>query len=238
VNAAELAAPVRFGTLTLDAFVDRLASAAPTPGGGSASDVVAALGAGLVSMVAALSEGHPASAVHAGTLAEAGGAGRDLAARFLALATSDALAFASFGAAMKLPRATDEERAVRGTAIRAAARAAADVPLACLTACLELVWAVESLAGRSNPALASDLVVASRFAEAAAEGAAANVRVNLPLVRDAAWEATTAKRVDTLLAGIELVGRSARYVIETGVARRADDASAASAALDRRAVAS
>jgi len=239
VNAGDRASPVRFGSLALDAFVDRLASAAPTPGGGSASAVVGALGASLVAMVAALSDGHAASAAHAATWANAGAAGRDLAARFLALADEDAAAFARFGSAMQLPRASDEERRVRGAAIRAAARAAADVPFACLAACLELVWAVESLAGRSSPNLGSDLLVASRFAEAAAQGAAASVRVNLPLVGAAAWEATTSKRMETLLAGIGLVGGSIRYVIESGVTRRpVDSESGDRAGIDRRELAS
>jgi formiminotetrahydrofolate cyclodeaminase len=239
VNAGDLASPVRFGSLALDAFVDRLASDAPTPDGGSASAVVGALGASLVAMVAALSDGHAASAAHAATWANAGAAGRDLAARFLALADEDAAAFARFGAAVQLPRASDEERRARGAAIRAAARAAADVPLSCLAACLELVWAVESLAGRSNPNLASDLVVASRFAEAAVEGAAANVRANVPFVGDAAWEATTSKRAETLLAGIEFVGRSTRYVIDSGVTRRAVGSESGNrAGIDRRELAS
>lgn len=239
MSTGDLASPVRFGSLALDAFVDRLASAASTPGGGSASAVVAALGASLVAMVASLSDGPAASAAHAATRATGGAAGRDLAARFLALADEDAAAFAGFGAAMQLSRTTDEERRVREAAIRDAARAAADVPLACLAACLELVWAGESLAGRSNPNLASDLGVASHFVEAAAQGAATNVRVNLPLVGDAPWEATTAKRAETLLAGIKLVGGSIRYVIESGVTRRpVDSGSGDRAGLDPRELAS
>jgi formiminotetrahydrofolate cyclodeaminase len=35
VNAIDRHAPVRFGSLPLDAFVEQLVSAAPTPGGGS-----------------------------------------------------------------------------------------------------------------------------------------------------------------------------------------------------------
>ena len=99
----------RFGALTLDAFVEELASSAPIPGGGSAAAVAAALAAGLVAMVAGLSTDRPAYARFAATHVRAGRAGRELAAGLLALADEDAAAYGTFAAAMKLPRATDEE---------------------------------------------------------------------------------------------------------------------------------
>jgi len=68
-----------------------------------------------------------------------------------------------------------------------------------LDACLGVARAAERLAGRSNLALASDLAVASRLAEGAAHGAAANVLVNLPSLGDpaaaAAFEAEAAGTV-------------------------------------------
>jgi formiminotetrahydrofolate cyclodeaminase len=208
-----------FADLTLREFVASLASSAPVPGGGAASAVTASLGAALVSMVAELSVGNAASAVHRETQVAAGAAARDLAARFLDLADADAGAFAGFGEATKLPRSTDEEKAARASAIRAAARMAAEAPLAVMEAALELARAAETLAGRSNPNLASDIVVAAHLAEAASAGAAANVRVNLPLVKDPAWEAATARRVDRLLAGTALLAGAARYAVAAGVAR-------------------
>jgi formiminotetrahydrofolate cyclodeaminase len=209
-----------FGSLTLDAFVERLASSAPVPGGGSAAAVAASLAAGLVAMVAGLSADRPAYAGFAATHAWAGGAGRALAASLLQLADEDAAAYGAFAAAMKLPRATDQEKAARSAAIRAAAVTAADVPLRTLQACRELVVASEALAGRSNRNAASDLAVASRLAEAAAHGAAENVMVNLPALGDEARADELRGRVEMLLAEVADHAESTRAFVELGELRQ------------------
>ena len=218
-EAGREAGTASFADQTLREFVTALASAAPVPGGGAASALTGALGAALVSMVAELSDENRASAAHRHTQVAVRAEARALADRLLELADADAAAFAGFGAAMKLPRATEEEKAVRSAAIRAAARAAAEPPLQATAAAAEVARLAETLAGRSNPNLASDLVVASHFAEAAAAGAAANVRVNLPLVNDAALEASTVIVLDTLLAETESLASAAREVIGSGTAR-------------------
>jgi len=43
-----------FRDMTVECFLEELASKSPAPGGGSASAIAAAMGAGLVSMVVAL----------------------------------------------------------------------------------------------------------------------------------------------------------------------------------------
>jgi formiminotetrahydrofolate cyclodeaminase len=210
---------MRFRELTLAGFVDHLASSEPVPGGGSASAVAASLGAGLVAMVAALSEGRPKYIEHAATHASAGTAGRALADRLLQLADDDAAAYAAFGAALRMPKSSEAEQAARTVALRAAARTASDVPLACVEACREVVRAAESLAGRSNPNASSDLAVACLLASAAAHGAAANVLVNLPAVGDAAVADLLSNRVDVLLGEIDELSRVTREVVGSGERR-------------------
>lgn len=192
-----------FRDLTLGGFVESLASAAPVPGGGSASAVAASLGAGLVAMVAALSEGRPKYAAHADLHRESIEVGRRLVGTFLDLADEDSQAYAGFGAAMKMPRESEREQAERKAALSIAAKQAADVPMRTVEACLALVAAAESLVGRSNVHASSDLEVASLLAEAAARGAAANVMTNLPSVDDDTYATEATSKVMKLLASVE-----------------------------------
>ena len=217
--SGDLAANVCLRDLTIDEFVARLSSSDPVPGGGSASAIAACLGASLVAMVASLSEGRPKYAAHAGLHTEARAAGVRLADRFLALADEDAAAYAVFAAALKLPRDDDAQTVARRAALRASARAAAEVPLRCVEACLELVSYAEALAGRSNVNASSDLTVAALLGDAAARGAGANVLANLPSVGDPSFEDETTARLLDLLREIDDLATIAREVVSRGEAR-------------------
>jgi methenyltetrahydrofolate cyclohydrolase len=209
----------RFRDLSIDDFTARLASSEPVPGGGSASAVAAALGASLITMVGSLTTGRPKYVDHEPMLAWAIETGRRLSDRFLGLADTDAEAYAGFAVALKLPRETEGEIETRTAAMQAAARRAAEVPLECVEACLDLVGAAEALAGRSNPNAASDVDVAALLGEAAARGAAANVLINLPSAGDPEFEGEMTARVTELLSAIEDLASQAHQAVASGERR-------------------
>ncbi|MDP9482998.1 MAG: cyclodeaminase/cyclohydrolase family protein [Chloroflexota bacterium] len=211
--------PDRFGALSLDAFIERLASSDPVPGGGSASAVVGSVAAALVSMVTDLSTGRPRYADYESMYPWTGSEGSRLSRRLLALADDDARAYGGFAAARKLPRDTDAEREARTVALQVAARAASEAPLECVAACRDVVAAAEALAGRSNVNAASDVLVAALLGEAAAAGAAANVRINLPSVGDDTFATEMTERVDELLHDVARLAARAREVVVSGEIR-------------------
>lgn len=180
--------------------------------------MAASLAAGLVTMVAALSD-RPRYAEHRDLHVRVQEMGRRLAARALELADEDAEAYAAFGGARALPHESEVEVEARSTAIAAAARRASEVPLQTVATCREIAAAAESLAGRSNVNASSDLVVAALLAEAAARGAALNVEVNLPSAADTAWAAATQERVSEMLAEVTELAATTREVVAQSEAR-------------------
>ena len=204
-------APTRFRDLTLSAFIERLGSPAPVPGGGSASAIAGALAAALVRMVVALSLDKPKYARYERTLRRADEVARASVDRLLDLADEDAASYAGLAAAFRMPRATPGEEATRRSTIEVAARHASLSPLEVLRTCWDVLAVAEAIAGRSNLNARSDVATAASLAEAAARGGAANVLINLPMTGDEEFIATTSAEVIPLLEQVDDLATQARF---------------------------
>lgn len=181
--------------LPMEEFLKRLASDAPTPGGGSVSAYAGAMAGALVSMVGTLTQGKqmPAADEFDGMeiLIEQGHA---IAQTLAEAVDRDSQAFDAVMAAFKLPKATDEEKAARSLAIQEATKGAAEVPLEVANECLAAAELALVALERGNSNCASDAGVAGILAVAGLEGAILNVAINLGSIKDADWVA--AKRAD------------------------------------------
>src|SRR2546421_3555264 len=94
-------------------YLDELASAKSTPGGGSAAALSGALGAALASMVARLTLGKANYANVQPAIQELLEQTEQLRIRFQQLMQEDSDAYGRLSACFQMPRTTDEERAAR-----------------------------------------------------------------------------------------------------------------------------
>jgi formiminotetrahydrofolate cyclodeaminase len=170
----------RLSELTVDALLDRLASSDPVPGGGSAAALAAAMGAGLVAMVAELTIGRPEYAENDDLVSDLREAARARKDQLLALAEEDAVAYDAVVTARRLPKASEPEREARATALRSAMVEAARVPMRTAIVAAEVLEMAERMAPIGNRNAVSDAGVAAQLAAAGVRGALLNVRINLP----------------------------------------------------------
>ena len=189
--------------LTSKDFLTALASSAPAPGGGGGAAMAGALAAALASMVANLTIGKEKFAAQEcevkALLQEAEQVRQDL----LALVEDDAAVFNSFMACYKLPKTTDAEKAARTVAIRKAAKQAAEVPLAIARASFKVLQLAHRLVIIGNPGVITDGACSALLARAALRCAEYNVRINLGLTKDEAYNEQVAAELNKLLKTAE-----------------------------------
>ena len=189
--------------LTSKDFLTALSSSAPAPGGGGGAAMAGALAAALASMVANLTIGKEKFAAQEcevkALLQEAEQARQEL----LALVEDDAAVFNSFMACYKLPKTTDAEKAARTAAIRKAAKQAAEVPLAIARASFKVLQLADRLVIIGNPGVITDGACSALLARAALRCAEYNVRINLGLTKDEAYNEQVAAELNKLLKSAE-----------------------------------
>ncbi len=185
--------------LTVRDLTERLASRAPTPGGGSASALGGALAAALVEMVCELTAGRAGYDAVDPIARQIRTAAGELRIALLDAAEEDAAAYDRVADARRLPRETDEERTARTAAIAEASVAATEVPLRVMRLAVDVLDLASRMAPIGNRNAISDAGVAALFAAAAARGAAFNVAINLPaLPQEHALRSDAAKKLAEL----------------------------------------
>ena len=152
-------------------FLDALSAARPDPGGGSAAALTVALAAALCAMTAELSARRLAHAP------EIAADARGLLRRAAPLAQADSDTYADVLAAQRAPG--EPAGRPREQRISAALAQASAVPLEVAEIGDRVAALATEIAARGNPAVRGDSLTAARLAAAAAQAAAALVRINL-----------------------------------------------------------
>ena len=166
------------------AFLKGLASAAPTPGGGSAAAYSGAAGAALVAMVARLTIGRKKYAAVDEQMRAVLAQAEVLCQEMQAAVARDAAAFDALMAAYRLPKETDEQQNLRGQVVEQATLEAAYVPLRVAHKAVEVMEIALQATSMGNLNAISDGATGAAMARAALSGAGYNVRINVPGLRD------------------------------------------------------
>ena len=172
---------------SVDKFLDDLAASAPTPGGGSAAAIMGAMGAALISMVCNVTLGKKGQDAAAAEMHAVLVESEKLRARLTAMVAEDIAAFDGLMGAYRLPKSSDEEKTRRNEAIQLSLRAATETPLACARACSQVITVSQRAAEHGYAGVISDAGVGVLAANSALRGAALNVYINAPSLKDRAF---------------------------------------------------
>ena len=172
--------------LNVTDYLKLVDSDAPAPGGGSASALCGAQGAGLLAMAAKLTVGKEKyaafHAVCAAVIAEAD----DLCGKLTAQIDRDTEAYNRIAAAFRLPRGDETQTAARKREIAAATVYAAEVPLETMRLAMRGLQCAERLAGHFNTNCASDVGCGIEGLLCCIHGAHLNVQINVGGMAEAA----------------------------------------------------
>jgi methenyltetrahydrofolate cyclohydrolase len=179
--------PISYSSFAVIDLLDAFASNEPVPGGGAAAALAGSLGVSLLMMAAGLPKTRTMTAEEATDLAEASSRLRPLRESLIELIDRDADAYRAVMAALKLPKATDAEKAARRDALDAAMQGATDAPLDMMRACQQALAGAVVVAGNAYKLAASDVGMGIELVAAALRGCAMSIDGNLKGITDAGY---------------------------------------------------
>ncbi len=168
----------------LEAFADATASESPAPGGGSIAAYVGALGASLGAMVGNLSSHKPGWDDRWAYFSDWAAKGQALKEELLYLVDEDTRAFNAIIDAVRMPKATDDEKKSRSEAMKQATKYAIEVPFRVMETAWKSFEVLEEMAANGNPNSVSDAGVGVLCAKTAVYGAYLNVMINCMGLKD------------------------------------------------------
>ncbi len=165
-------------------FLDEVAAATATPGGGSAAAYAGALGAALVEMVAGLTIGKKRYAEVEAEMQALRAQAAELRQKLSAAVERDATAFEAVMSAFKLPRENAEQQSARAAAIQQATLNAMHIPWQVAQEAVHVMELAVQCARHGLASAISDSLSGFAMCRAALTAAAYNVRINIHSLED------------------------------------------------------
>ncbi|SHI17255.1 cyclodeaminase/cyclohydrolase family protein [Desulfosporosinus lacus] len=173
---------------TTEEFLTVSASSSPTPGGGSVSAYVGALAASMTCMVANLTIGKEKYKEVEPQAKEILAEAEAVLGLLKSGLSQDIAEFSNFMDVLKLPKGTDEEKALRTEKMQEVLVSATDTPLGISQNCFRVLQLAQKLAPIGNKGAISDVGVSAYLAESALKSAMLSVDINLPGIKDVAYQ--------------------------------------------------
>ncbi|MBP7205343.1 MAG: glutamate formimidoyltransferase [Candidatus Cloacimonetes bacterium] len=186
-------------SLSLEAFADLLSTDSPAPGGGSVAALCAALSGSLSAMVSNLTVDKKGYETVQEKVRELASRGQEIKLQALQCIDSDTDAFNSMMEAMRLPKKTDAEIAIRSAEVEKTTQLAIKVPFRTLELAWDAMQLADSVADAGNVNALSDAGVAALTALSAAKAADYNILINLAGSTDKDFKTDIKARAEKLV---------------------------------------
>lgn len=185
-------------SLPVREFLDRAGSRTPTPGGGSISALVGALATTMAQMTARYTLGNKKYAEHEAVVQAWLVELERACDAFCELLAEDVAAYERYSEASKDKSGSEAAAREKASALATATA----VPMEIVALAAAVAEGMDRVKEKCNRHLLSDLVVGAVLCDAAAHGAAANVRVNLSLFPDPQESDRLAEELRAMLAHV------------------------------------
>jgi len=187
--------------MSVRAFIEEIGARSTAPGGGSASAAMAAMGVGLGSMVAKITNGvrkfekaQPYMQRHIPLLHE-------LTRKLIPMIDADTSAFNEYMEGLRMPKGKDDDdpaTKARNAKMQAGLKTAINVPLTTMRLGDSAWNALCEIASYINPASKSDLEVGVKALETGIWGAFRNVSINMKDIEDKSFGAEIVREAEAI----------------------------------------
>jgi formiminotetrahydrofolate cyclodeaminase len=192
--------PNGFPTRTIADYAALIASASPTPGGGSVAASVGAFACALGEMVCNVTLSGTAQPENPSRLRETVQSGSRLRGKLLGLAAADERAYGGYQVAWAMPKATEEEKRARKDALELALAESTTVPIEIARTTLDVLEMLLIAAEDGTTHARSDVSTGAVLAEAAIRGALFTAGVNVAMTKDNAARERYRCEIESLTA--------------------------------------